>query len=324
MTETERPPRSVSETRKRKREWTIIALASVLIVFFTGVEIHLSRLSADVTRGNNILIFALINVIVLLIILLVFLVSRNVVKLFLERRSNAPGAKLRTRLVLAFLGLSLVPTMLLFFVSAGFIHNTVQNWFNKQVEDALTESLEVAQTYYKSSGENALYYAQQISGIIKEQKLLNDDNLPLLRDLIRQKQKEYNLGVVEVFSAQNEELVRASNPNVPRGEFTNPSSADIRMALAGKKVTQVNPMGKADLIRGIVPVHSNWNDRDVVGVVVVNYYVPHSLVAKMNEISASYKQFRQLKILKNPITTGYILTLFLMTMAIVLLSVWFG
>ena len=62
----------------------------------------------------------------------------------------------------------------------------------------------------------------------------------------------------------------------------------------------------------------------MVGVVVVNYYVPYSLVSKMKEISSSYYEFRQLKILKNPIKTWYILTLFLITAVIVFLAVWFG
>ena len=175
-----------TEIRKRKREAVIMVTAIVLIVFFTGVEIHLSRISAGVTRGSNIFIFGIINVIILLILLLVYLVFRNFVKLAMERRSNAPGSRLRTRLVLAFVGLSLVPTMLLFFVSAGFIHNTIQNWFNKQVENSLAESLEVAQTYYKSSAANALYYGTQLSEIIKEKKLLNDENIPYLKELIRQ------------------------------------------------------------------------------------------------------------------------------------------
>jgi len=160
--------------------------------------------------------------------------------------------------------------------------------------------------------------------MIKEQELLNEENLPKLKALVRQKQKEYNLGVVEVFSAQREELIRAANPKVPRGEFTNPSSEDINRGLAGEELTQVNAIGKADLIRGIVPIRSNWNDRDVVGVIVVNYYVPYSLVSKMREISASYHQFRQLKIMQNPIATGYILTLFLITVVILFLAVWFG
>ncbi len=312
------------EIKKRKRESLIIAVSLFFIVALTWAEIHLARLRAAVQMGNKIIIFGLINIIILLIILLGYLVIRNVTKLLLERRHNVVGAKLRTKLVLAFVGLSLVPTMLLFFVSAGFIDSSINNWFNKQVETSHEESMEVAQSYYKSSAANALYYGRQISSFIKEQKLLNEQNLPLLRELIKQKQAEYNLGVVEVYSAQREELVRAANNKLPLGEFTNPSSDDINLGLQGKELTKVNQAGKADLIRGIVPVRSNWDSKDVVGVVVVNYYVPYSLVSKMRDISASYHEYRQLKILKNPIITAYILTLFLITLVIILLAVWFG
>ncbi|MDU0458708.1 MAG: HAMP domain-containing protein [Geobacteraceae bacterium] len=312
------------ERKKRIREAVIIVLSVILIIFLTRAEISLTQLSSDAKLGSNIAIFAVINVVILLVILLVYLVSRNVVKLFVESRSNPLAKRLRTKLVLSFVGLSLVPTMLLFFAAAGFINNTVHNWFNTQVEMSLSESLEVAQTYYKNSASNALYYGKQISGFIKDQKLLNEDNLPELKNLIRQKQKEYNLGVVEVYSAQREELVRASNPSVPKGEFTNPTSEDINRGLAGEELTRVNQAGKADLIRGIVPIRSTWNKDDVVGVVVVNYYVPYSLVSKMKEITESYHEFRQLKILKNPIRTGYIITLFLITTVIVFFAYWMG
>lgn len=318
------PKLSAEERRKRIREAVIIVLAIVLIGILTKAEISLTQLSAGAKLGSNIAIFAVINVVILLVILLVYLVSRNVVKLFVESRSNPLAKNLRTKLVLSFVGLSLVPTMLLFFAAAGFINNTVHNWFNTQVESSLSESLEVAQTYYKNSASNALYYGRQISGFIKEQKLLNEDNLPQLKELIRQKQKEYNLGVVEVYSAQREELVRAANPSVPKGEFTNPDSEDINRGLAGEELTRVNQAGKADLIRGIVPIRSTWNRADVVGVVVVNYYVPYSLVSKMKEITESYHEFRQLQILKNPIRTGYIITLFLITTVIIFFAYWMG
>ncbi len=314
----------LEERKKRLRETIVILLSVILIIFLTRAEINLTRLTADAKMGSNIAIFAVINVVILLVILLVYLVSRNVVKLFVESRANPFAKKLRTKLVLSFVGLSLVPTLLLFFAAAGFINNTVHNWFNTQVETSLSESLEVAQTYYKNSASNSLYYGKQISTFIQDKKLLNEANLPQLKQLIRQKQVEYNLGVVEVYSAQREELVRSSNPAVPKGEFTNPSSEDIKRGLAGEELTRINPAGKADLIRGIVPVRSTWNESDVVGVVVVNYYVPYSLVNKMKEITASYHEFRQLKIMKNPIRTGYILTLFLITMVIVFFAYWMG
>jgi len=200
----------------------------------------------------------------------------------------------------------------------------VQNWFNIQIENSLNESLEVAQTYYKTSAGNALLFARQLSSVIRRDRLLNDDNISRMKVFVKEKQKEYNLGIVEVFSAQREELVRASNPEVPLGDLTSPASEDISQALKGKELTKVNSVGKADLIRGIVPIYSTYNDRDVVGVIVVNYYVPHSLVSKMREISTSYHEFRRLKLLKSPITTGYLLILFLIASVIVFLAFWIG
>jgi two-component system nitrogen regulation sensor histidine kinase NtrY len=226
--------------------------------------------------------------------------------------------------VVAFIALSLIPTMLLFFVSAGFITSSIENWFSAQIESSLEESLEVAQTYYKNSAANALYYAEQLSRTVKEEKLLNEENLPRLRDLIKQKQQEYNLGIVEVFSATFEELVRASNPQVPAGEYTHPDSDDLREAMQGNRFTRITPIGKADLIRGMVPIHSNWNPDDVVGVVVVNYYVPYSLVNKMKEISSSFGQYKETKLLKGKIKKGYILVLLLIALVIIFLATWFG
>ena len=315
---------SGGERKKRIREAAIIVVAIMLVVLLTGIEIRLTQLSSTETFASNIVIFGMINVIILLVVLLVYLISRNTVKLLVESRSNPLAKRLRTKLVISFVGLSLVPTMLLFFASASFITNSVHNWFNVQIETSLNESLEVAQTYYKNSANSALSFSRRLSTTIRQERLLNDDNLPALRAFVREKQKEYHLGIVEVFSSQREELVRASNPDVPQGDNTSPNSEDIKQALLGRELTKINSVGKADLIRGIVPIYSTYNQRDVVGVVVVNYYVPTSLVGKMQKISASYQEFRRLKVLKSPITTGYLLTLFLIASVIVFLAFWIG
>jgi two-component system nitrogen regulation sensor histidine kinase NtrY len=321
---TNNPPKRNQEQRKRRREWIIAGLVTVLVVLLGRYEQELFDFSARLPLSQSILVLALININILLIILILFLVLRNLFKLLLERRRQLPGARLRTKLVAAFVALSLIPTMLLFFVAAGIISSTIENWFNAEIETSLEESLDVAQTYYKNSATNALYYADQIARIVKEQKLLNETNLPNLAALIEQKQQEYNLGVVEVFSATHEELVRAFNPQIPTADFTDPDSETIREALQGNRRTLITPMGKADLIRGIVPVFSNWNPNDVVGVIVVNYYVPYSLVSKMKEISSSFEQYKNTKLLKGKIQTGYVLVLLLIALVIIFLATWFG
>lgn len=318
------PAPSPLETRKRRREWFVVILLFGLVFFSLRYQTKLFSLTTEIPLSGNILILALINLNLLLIIICLFLVFRNIFKLWMERRGSIPGARLRSKLVLAFVVLSLVPTMLLFLVAAGLITSSIENWFNRQIEQAIEESLEVAQTYYKTSASNALYYADQIAQTIKDQKLLNEDNHDALTDLIHLKQREYNLGVVEVFSSTNEELVRSINPLVPPAEFTDPGSDSIREALQGNRFTRISPTGKADLIRGIVPVYSNWNPEDVVGVVVVNYYVPYSLVNKMKEINLSFEQYRNAKMLKGRIQTGYVLSLLLIALVIIFLATWAG
>jgi two-component system nitrogen regulation sensor histidine kinase NtrY len=321
---TDTPGVTSTESRKRRREWLIVVLIAGLVVLSMRYQAQLFDLTSEIPLTGNLLVLALINVNILLIIFCLFLVMRNIFKLLLERRRGIPGARLRSKLVLAFIALSLIPTLLLFFVSAGFITNSIENWFNSQIEKSLEESLEVAQTYYKNSASNALYYAEQISLAIKEEKLLNEDNLKALENLIHKKQKEYNLGIVEVFSSTLEELVRAVNPQVPMADFTDPGSDSIREALQGNRFTRISPIGRADLIRGIVPVHSNWNPNDVVGVVVVNYYVPYSLVNKMKEISNSFEHYKSTKLLKGKIQKGYVLFLLLIALVIIFLSTWAG
>jgi len=317
-------PLPAAESRKRRREWLLAIAIIILVALSLRYQNHLFDLTSEIPLSGNILALALINLNILFIILCLFLVLRNIFKLMLERRRALPGSHLRSKLVLAFVALALVPTMLLFFVSAAFITNSIENWFNSQIEESLKESLEVAQTYYKNSASNALYYADQISQIIKDQKLLNEENLPSLEELIHQKQREYNLGIVEVFSSTNEELVRAVNPQVPVAEFTDPGSDSIREALQGNRFTRISPIGRADLIRGIVPVYSNWNPNDVVAVVVVNYYVPYSLVKKMKEISASFEQFKNTKDIKGKIQKSYVLFLLVIALVIIFLATWAG
>jgi two-component system nitrogen regulation sensor histidine kinase NtrY len=316
--------RPKTELRKRQREWLLILLVVLLVVVFSRFETELFQFTSNIPFSNTVQVLVLINLNILLIILFLFLIFRNIFKLILDRRREVPGAKLRGKLVLAFISLSLIPTMLLFFVSAGFIDTSIENWFNTRIEMSLQESLEVAQTYYRNSATNALYYGDQIAERIRQDKLLNEGNLPVLEALIVQKQNEYNLGIVEVFSSTYEELVRASNPKVPTAEFTNPESDAIREALQGNRFTRITPIGKADLIRGIVPIYSNWNPEDIVGAVVVNYYVPYSLVNKMKEISASYEQYKGTKFLKNKIQKGYIAVLLLIALVIIFLATWFG
>ena len=147
------------EQTRRKRERLIILIVVVLVVLLTFLLTYVSGLEGEILKLQNFLVFGLININAILLLLLVFLVVRNIVKLFFERRRGILGSKLRTKLVASFVGLSLVPTLLLFWVAIGFITNTIENWFSFEVESSLEESLDVTQVYYKRAADNALHLA---------------------------------------------------------------------------------------------------------------------------------------------------------------------
>ena len=152
----------VEEAKRRRREGIVILITALMVAALIFFEVQLPDVTPEYSLGSNIVFFLLINVNIILLGLLVFLVVRNLVKLVVERRRHMLGARLQARLVLAFVGLSLVPSVLLFIIAGGLLRRSVDRWFDSKVESALQGSLEIGQTYYQNSANNALFYARQL------------------------------------------------------------------------------------------------------------------------------------------------------------------
>ncbi len=310
------------EAKRRKREGLVILVTSLMVLAFAYFEVQLPDVSPEYSLGNNIIFFLLININIILLILLVFLVVRNLVKLIFERKRRILGSRLRVRLVLAFVALSLVPTLLLFVIAGGFVTRSFERWFDVQVENALQGSLEIGQTYYQNSANNALFYARQLSQRISQEGLFDGQRWGELKEFVQNKQREYNLGTVELFAPDRRVLVVAFNDQVPTGVTIKAESEFLNRALRGLEVTRTQAFGEGDVIRGGVPIYSA--DKRVLGVVVVDYYVPKSITKRALQISRSYEQYKQLMFLKTPVKNSYILTLLLITLVIIFAATWFG
>jgi two-component system nitrogen regulation sensor histidine kinase NtrY len=310
------------QTKRRKREGLVILITSVVVVAFAFFEVQLPDVSSEYSLSNNIVFFLLININIILLILLVFLVVRNLVKLVFERKRRILGSRLRVRLVIAFVGLSLIPTLLLFVIAGGFVTRSFERWFDIQVETALQGSLEIGQTYYQNSANNALFYARQLSRRVTEQGLFDNQRRSDLKEFIQLKQREYNLGTVELFSPDHQPVVVAFNDQVPTGVSIKAEADFLNRALRGLEVTRTQAFGEGDVIRGGVPIYDSG--KQIQGVVVVDYYVPKSITKRALEISRSYEQYKHLGFLKNPVKNSYILTLLLVTLVIIFAATWFG
>jgi two-component system, NtrC family, nitrogen regulation sensor histidine kinase NtrY len=312
----------MDEAKRRKREGLAILITSAVVLAFAFFEVQLPDVSSEYSLSNNIVFFLLININIILLILLVFLVVRNLVKLVFERKRRILGSRLRARLVIAFVGLSLVPTLLLFVIAGGFVTRSFERWFDIQVETALQGSLEIGQTYYQNSANNALFYARQLSRRVTEQGLFDSQRRSELKEFIQSKQREYNLGTVELFSPDHLPAVVAFNDQVPTGVSIKPEADFLNRALRGLEVTRTQAFGDGDVIRGGVPIYDSG--KRIQGVVVVDYYVPKSITKRALEISRSYEQYKHLGFLKNPVKNSYILTLLLVTLVIIFAATWFG
>jgi two-component system nitrogen regulation sensor histidine kinase NtrY len=312
------------EAKRRRNEIVIIGIISILIVILTAIEMKIPQVGGMIPIGNNIIVFSLININIILILLLIFLVIRNLVKLIFERKRKVLGAKLRTKLVVAFISLSLVPTILLFLVSAAFITNSVEHWFKIQVEQSLQGSLEVVQTYYRDFANNAVSSAQQIGKHLAKQESMKERNaLTFLTKELEAKRKEYNLSTLGIFLKGEDKTVRVEDPTL-KAVFFQPPEDLLEAGFSGKEVSRILPVGEGEVITGIAPIFNSSEKGDVIGVVAASYFIPKSLTTKMDGISQALVEYNQLKRLKNPIKTSYMMALLMATLLIIFSATWFG
>ncbi len=307
---------------RRNREIIIIFIIIGLIALLSLARTNIS--SINLPPPSNMVIFTLISLNVVLLILVIFLVTRNVAKLVLERKRGVLGTKLRTKLVAAFVTLTIIPTMVLFFTSILFLNRSMEGWLSSEVETAIEESMNVANIYYKEASADAIHYASSISNEITERRLLKEENLQILQSLLHEKMALFRLSAVEIFSAQGEELVKIVSPEIGIMSMPSPESGLVQSAMEGKTMSIVVSTGNADIIEGIVPIKSSFNPKDVVAVLVADYYIPESLSGRMGIIRSSFTDYIQSLRLKGPIKTNYIIILTSVTLLVIFSAVWFG
>src|SRR3990170_1428925 len=146
------------ERDRRKRNLIILGVILVLIVAAMVVEVGIKAPRLPI--ANNIVVFALFNLNLVVFLLLLVLLFRNLVKLSFERRQRILGSRFKTKLVVAFLSLGLAPSILIFLIASNLINTSIEGWFKVQVEHPLDESLEVARAFYESVEANALRHAE--------------------------------------------------------------------------------------------------------------------------------------------------------------------
>jgi two-component system nitrogen regulation sensor histidine kinase NtrY len=315
------PPLPPAERRRRIRELWI-----GLVLFVTvGVLLLWSPIVGGTQGVGDSGLFLFLNAVtVMLILIFGFLVTRNFWKLVGERRRGILGSHLNLKFATAFVLIALVTTSGLFIVSAFFITQSIDKWFSVQVDRALEESGEVAESFYASTARNARFFGTRIADHITAGRLMREDRLADLQVLVQERQRDYNLGVVEVFSATGEELVSAINPEIPAANFSRHDSEFVQAAIDGGESTRVVAVGSGDVIRVASPIESSFRPGEPVGAVVVNVFVPFSQARRVESIRSTLDEYRRLQPTAGSIRGAYLLELLLAFTVVLMLAIWMG
>jgi len=86
---------------------------------------------------NRTFLFLLINAHVVFVVLLLYLITRQGIKLFLERRKGVPGSVFKQNLLFAFILFSVIPSFFIFFTAGKFITKSIDRWFQAHVGQGL-------------------------------------------------------------------------------------------------------------------------------------------------------------------------------------------
>ena len=332
------PPRRSSTPRRRRpfRDNTKLILAGIGVLV-TGLIILLVLASRSATLApdflTEVVLYALSATNLTILVALVFVLGRNIVKLFVEKRRALPFAHFRAKLVIMLLGMTLIPAVLVLIVGSGLIRNSVDRWFNAPMDDVLSSANAIAGDYYQERQRLVSAQAQRLAGALGSIDL-SSSPAGVIRDIVEPDVLQERVGLVEVYRV---EPAGASEPPllipvVAVGQATllrtaARASADrlAARAAAGEALApeiERLPDG-GDLIRSAVPIRSSPDARPQ-GVVIASEYVAGQFAARARRMTQAYEDYQQLRVLKQPLAGVYLSFFLMLTLMILVGSTWMG
>jgi len=317
---------SKQKVQKRKLIRRVIFVCLALIPLFAWLQSSLLNKEITLPISSNVLIFALININLLLVLLVLYLVLRNLAELLFERKQQVLGTKLKTKLVISFISLSLIPTILLFFVSLQFISTSMDYWFNSNVEQSLQESLKLAQSLFHEKEEQVGRMGRAISKKLKKMKISSYDSKTIAGTL--EKILAFNTigGPDSLILITEDKNVEISIQGPQLRTMILPTISvdvlqEIRQTHLGR--TLIQETEKGDLVRNIrmTQIGSHQSGK---AILITTLLVGKENLSRLRFISQGIEGYRQLKYLKDPFKFWLLIILLIVTLLIIFSAIWFG
>ena len=298
------------ERKRRRKEFIFAAVAFVMVLILTSIQL-------DQFRSGDALFVIMFNVNFVLLLGILYVVVRNGLKLILERRRKVLGSKLRTRLVLAFVGFSLLPCLLMFLVTTKYVQLSMDFWFKDQVENSMESALEVARGVYDKTGKRLIVQIRAIERDFQEQGIAFDGLVG--QSILERKMEENNFALAGFYS---------------QSKGYAPLNLTFEMASVWKKAREnINweqvklegfqfiliPSTNSDFIFGVAALGSGPDD-----FLILAEDMGEDFKLRLDRIARGAGEYKNLRKMKQPLKLMLYSSLGVLTALIILGAVWFG
>jgi two-component system nitrogen regulation sensor histidine kinase NtrY len=283
----------------------VLTVTGGLLAVFLLAELLL-RKSRDFQPDYlaSVLLFGLTVLNLSILLVLVFVLGRNLVRMLVEWRRGVFGARLRVQLLLVFLLMAVAPSMLILLVGSDLIRQTVDRWFNVDAERMLASSQTLGRAVDAAAFETGRVHARLLAREVEGRGLLLPEEQARLRRAIEARARERELDLVNVYAAGGE-VAAVMDPRLPPAASWNAAAGEAlaQEALAGGIVEASVAVGAGRLFRVAVPVRDAGGRP--VGAVVVSTFVPAEVASAALEVSDGYTKFRKTQTYREPILGLY-------------------
>lgn len=305
------------------------AILFLAIVSFIALYLwdEFPELSSQSAIASNLGFFLLINVNIIVVMILVFLVARNLIKLFLDRKRNILGARLRTKLVTAFVGLSLIPTVMLFLVAKGILESVLFSWFSPQIVATVDGALSITQYYSDASASQLKAQSELLAIKLKDKTLeLGQPNVDpnSFKQYVDAQREVLGLYLIKLFNEQGEEVIVSSADETQTVIFA-PLKVDP-FGFVKKNSILVDKLSNGELLTAfyVFDTIDNQVHDTKKYIVSVSKLIPSDLASKLSGVINSYDDYQELKSFRRPLASSYLLTLVVVTLLIVFAAISVG
>ncbi len=310
--------------RRRKDTRFILRMLAVLLVCGT-VVFYLLQKSRDLPTllvANRVLLFVLFYINVVLILAVLFVLARSLFKLLLERRARILGAKFSTKLVATYVGLSLVPVLVLFVYANVLLQQSVERWFAAPVESVLHQGSAVAENLLRLTQQDTLHQARILAADLAGLEIDRPRQRARLDRRLQPALGRENLDFLGVYR-EADFVTAIVDPDAGLGDLPEPHRSLLLEAATGGEQTQVipPPRGEGALVLAAVPIPGTVPPG---GVLVAGRLLPPEVATQTGQLIAAYQQYRQLETQKPELKTSQVLIFLMVTLLVLLASTWVG